>query len=106
MGVNEPEYSDEELKKIQDENEKGFDFEGKHYTNYEGTQLQRKLETEIRRQKDTQILAKASGDNELVKESQDKIRKLMNKYNDLCKASGLKPKKQRMAVIEYRRTRV
>lgn len=103
LGVSEPEYSDEELKKIQDENEKGFDFEGKHYTNYEGTQLQRKLETEIRRQKDTQILANASGDMELVKESQSKITKLTHKYNDLCKVSGLKPKKQRMSVSGYKR---
>lgn len=100
LGVSEPEYTDEQLKKIQDENEKGFDYEGKHYTMYEGTQLQRRIETEIRRQKDTQILAKASGDMELVGESQSKITKLTHKYNDLCKASGLKPKKQRMRIYK------
>lgn len=63
-----------------------------------GTQLQRKIETEIRKAKDTQILARASGDNELVEQSQNKIRLLTSKYNDLCKASGLLPKKQRMSV--------
>lgn len=106
LGVSKPQYTDEQLKKIQDDNEKGFEFEGKHYTNYEGTQLQRRLETSIRKQKDTQILAKASGDMELVGESQRKITILTHKYNDLCKASGLLPKKVRVSVSGYRRIKV
>ena len=71
-----------------------------------GTQLQRKIETAIRKQKDTQILARASGDTELVEQSQNKIRLLTSKYNDLCKESGLLPKKQRMSVSNYRRIKV
>ena len=63
-----------------------------------GTQLQRRIETAIRKQKDTQILARASGDTELVEQSQNKIRLLINKYNDLCNTSGLQPKKVRMQV--------
>ena len=106
LGVSKPQYTDEQLAKIEEDNLKGFEFEGKHYTNYEGTQLQRRIETEIRKQKDTQILAKASGDMELVAESQAKITKLTHKYNDLCNASGLLPKKQRMSVSGYRRTKV
>ena len=98
LGVSKPEYTDKQLKEIQEKNEKGFEFEGKHYSNYEGTQLQRKIETEIRKAKDTQILARASEDTELIEQSQNKIRLLTRKYNDLCKASGLLPKKQRMSV--------
>ena len=71
-----------------------------------GTQLQRKIETAIRKQKDTQILARASGDTELVEQSQNRIRLLTSKYNDLCKASGLLPKKQRMQVSGYKRVKV
>jgi len=108
IGVSEPVYADEQLKKIQQDNEKGFDYEGKHYTMYEGTQLQRKLELEIRKQKDTQILARASGNDfkELAQESQRNINILTHKYNNLCKVSGLLPKKQRMSVSEYRRISV
>ena len=106
IGISKPEYTDEQLKQIQEDNEKGFEYEGKHYTNYEGTQLQRRLETEIKKQKDTQILAKASGDMELVGESQRKITVLTHKYNDLCKISGLLPKKTRMSVSSYRRIKV
>ena len=40
LGASEPEYSDKQLKQIRENNEKGFEFEGKHYTNYEGTQMQ------------------------------------------------------------------
>lgn len=98
LGVSEPEYTEEQLKKIQEDNEKGFKFEGKHYTNYEGTQLQRKLELEIRKQKDTQVLARSGGDVQLAQEAQRNINILTHKYNDLCKVSGLLPKKVRMSV--------
>ena len=106
LGVSKPEYTDKQLKEIQEKNERGFDFEGKHYTNYQGTQLQRRIETEIRKAKDTQILARASGDTELIEQSQNKIRLLTSKYNDLCKASGLLPKKVRMQVSGYKRIKV
>ena len=98
LGVSKPEYTDKQLQNIRESNLSGFDFEGKHYTNYEGAQLQRRIETAIRKQKDTQILARASGDTELVEQSQNKIRLLTSKYNDLCKTSGLLPKKIRMQV--------
>jgi len=71
-----------------------------------GTQLQRRIELNIRKQKDTQILARASGDTELVEQSQNKIRLLTSKYNDLCKESGLQPKKIRMQVAGYKRIKV
>jgi hypothetical protein len=103
LGVSKPEYTDKQLNDIRESNLSGFEFEGKHYTMYEGSQLQRRIELNIRKQKDTQILARASGDTELIEQSQNKIRLLTSKYNDLCKASGLLPKKQRMSVAGYRR---
>ena len=106
LGVSEPEYSDKELKEIAQRNEKGFDYNGKHYTMYEGTQIQRRLETEIRKEKDTQILARASDFKDLAQESQVKINQLTVEYNKLCKTSGLLPKKQRMSVSGYRRIKV
>jgi len=105
LGVSEPLYSDEELKKIRDDNNKGFEFEGKHYTNYEGTQLQRRLELELRKAKDTQILARASGDEfkDLAQESQARINRLTGKYKDLLNASGLKSQMKRASVSGYRK---
>lgn len=106
LGASEPEYSDKQLKEIIDSNDKGFEFEGKHFSNYEGTQLQRNLERAIREQKDTQILAKASGNTELVGKAQEKITQLTHKYNELSKISGLPTKMQRLRVAGYRRTKV
>ena len=106
LGVSKPEYSDEELENIIKENEKGFELDGKKYTNYEGTQLQRKLETKIREQKDLNIMAKASGNNKLVDETQLKINDLTDKYKELCQISGLPPLNERLRVAGYRKSKV
>ena len=103
LGVNKPEYSEEQLQKIIDDNDKGAIIDGKHYTNYEITQLQRSFERKIREQKDIQILAKASGNKELVKESQDRITQLTNKYKEISKISGLPTRMDRLKVAKYRR---
>lgn len=103
LGVSEPEYSDKQLKEIIKRNDKGFNYEDKHYTMYEGTQIQRQLEREIRKQKDIQIIARASGDKDLVGISQGNITILTNKYNKLSKISGLPTKIERLKVSGYRR---
>ena len=102
LGVSKPLYSEEQLKEIIDRNNKGFEYEGKHYSMYQGTQLQRQIETAIRKEKDTQIMAKASGDNDLAQESQGKINQLMNKYVELSKISGLPTKMERIRVEGYK----
>ena len=106
LGVSKPEYSNKELKEIIDNNNKGFDYEGKHYTMYEGTQLQRQIERAIREQKDTQILARASDNEMLIGESQQKITMLNHKYKELSKASGLLEKKDRLRVSGYKRVAI
>lgn len=104
LGVSKPQYSEKELKEINEKNEKGFEFEGKHYSLYEGQELQRRIETNIRYAKDTQILAKASGDNDLVLKSQKRITDLTTKYKQLCKVSGLPNKlSSRANVAGYKR---
>ena len=89
LGVSKPQYSNEELKKIIDDNEKGAELDGKHYTNYELSQIMRKLETKIREQKDLQIIARTSDDKDLILQSQTKITQLTNKYKQVVKISGL-----------------
>lgn len=106
VGVSKPEYTQEQLDEDKKKNLDGFEFEGKHYTNYEGTQLQRNLERAIREQKDTQILAKASGNDELVGESQQRITQLTHKYKELSDISGLPTKAQRLRVSGYKRTKI
>lgn len=106
LGVNKPEYSDERLKEIIDENNKGFELDGKHYTNYEGTQLQRQIESEIRKAKDEQIMARAAGIPEDIQTAQKKINALTNKYNELNRTSGLLSRPDKLRVSGYRKIKV
>ena len=105
LGVNRPQYSSEQLRQIIEDNNKGFELDGKHYTNYEGTQLQRALERKIREQKDIQIMARESGNNELVESSQKNITDLSRKYKELSEISKLPTKLQRMRVSGYKRVK-
>lgn len=98
LGISKPQYDDEYLQKVIDDNEKGFDFENKHYTMYQGTQLQRKIELEIRKTKDIEMMASTAGIEELITDSQKKIRQLTTKYIQLSKISGLPTKIDRMKI--------
>ncbi len=106
LGVNEQQYTNDQLKKIIDDNHKGFDFEGKHYSKYEGSQLQRKLESEIRAEKLNQISARARNDQEAIYKSQEKITTLTNKYKSLCNAGNLTKYDDRLRVSGYHRVKV
>lgn len=99
LGVSKPLYTDEKLKEINDKNNKGFEMDGKHYTNYQGLQMQRKLETAIRKQKDRQIMAKASKDEDEELLATQKLTQLTNKYFELSKKSGLRTKVERLNFI-------
>jgi hypothetical protein len=95
LGVSTPEYTNDELQKIIDDNNKGFELDGKHYTNYEGTQLQRQIETEIRRTKEQLEMS----NNELLKsDARLKLRLLNNKYRRLNQISGLRAKPGRLRI--------
>ena len=106
LGVNQPSYSDKMLNQMNQESQSIIEYEGKKYTAYEATQVQRKFETEIRKQKDQQIIARASGNKELVSQSQNKISQLTSKYNDFSNKAGLDTYKNRLSVSGYKRTSV
>ena len=101
VGVDKPRYTQEELDKINKQNEKGTDFDGKHYTLYEASQLQRKLELEIRRNRETEVIAKASGESgkQLLEDTRTTINQLFNKYHELSKVSGLPVKLERTRLL-------
>jgi hypothetical protein len=103
LGVDNPQFTKKQLEEDRKRNEKGFEYNNKHYTNYEGTQLMRKVETEIRKQKDRQIIGRSAGNKEIVQKAQSKINKLTIEYNKISKISGLPTYKQRLSVSGYRK---
>ena len=99
LGVDEPRYSDKKLKEDKEKNIKGFEYEDKHYTLYEGQQLMRRIELELRKSKETQILARQAKDENLLSKEKNRSNKLINKYHEIVKISGLKSKLERTRLL-------
>lgn len=107
LGVEKPNYTEEQLQKILDENEAGYTTkDGKHFTLYECRQYQRKVETQIRRYKDGQIAAKAAGDMELARKYQNKIDRKTQEYMLFSNNCGLRPELDRIRVAGYKRIKI
>ena len=99
-------YTEEQLKQWIDDNHKGCDFNGKHYTIYQMSQLMRKIETAVRREKDAANAARIAGDDELRRQCQRNINALVRQYADISNFSGLKQRKDRMQVEGFRMVKV
>ena len=99
-------YTDKQLQEILDENEKGVDVDGKHYTKYQATQMQRKMETRIRKAKDEQIAMKEAGDMEGVRQAQEKVKRYTQEYKDFSDEAGLRMKLDRIKVEGYKKEKV
>ena len=107
--VDRPRYSEEELNKIIEDNEKGFEYEGKHYSLYEGSQLQRRLETQIRKNREEEITTRASYNAATRKEKEElgvqlgELKKntnaLLTKYHEISNVSGLPTKLERTRIL-------
>jgi hypothetical protein len=97
IGVSKPRYTQKELNKINANNKKGFEFDGKHYTMYDGTQLQRKLELEMRKNEEEIIILKAGGQD--TTKEKERQRHLLNKYHELSKISGLGTRLERIKAM-------
>ena len=101
LGVDTPQYTPEELAKLRQENEKGVDYSGKHYSMYEATQHQRRLEASIRKQKRRILVAEATGDKESLRQSQIKYQVLNQEYKRFSKAAGLRLQHERMEMSGF-----
>lgn len=99
-------YKEEDLQKWAEENAKGCEIDGKHYTLYQATQLMRRIETQVRREKDKANAARAAGDEGLRQECQKKINALGRKYAEVAKAANLAQRKERMRVEGFRQVKV
>ena len=97
-GISEPRYDEKELARLKEQDKKTYNINGKEVTGYEATQMQRRLETAVRNEKTTRDLAKASGDNALVKECNAKIKAYQGKYNEISEITGISKEPKRMSV--------
>lgn len=102
MGVDSPQYTPDELEKFRKDNEKGVDYEGRHYTMYQATQRQRKLERAIRKQKRRILVAEQNpNDPDRLRQSQIKYQVLNQEYKRFSKAAGLRLQHERMEMAGF-----
>ena len=101
-----PRYKEEDLQKWAEQNARGCEINGRHYTLYQASQLMRRIETQVRREKDAAIAAKAAGDEDLRQDCQRNINDLARKYAEVAKAAGLAQRKDRMRVEGFRRVKL
>lgn len=101
LGVTPPQYTNEELEKYRLDNERGIDYDGKHYTMYEATQRQRRLEASMRRQKRRILADEATGDQEKKQQDQIKLQVLNQEYRRFSKAAGLRTQDARAEVLGF-----
>lgn len=99
-GVSEPTYSKEELDRLNKQNEKEHTIGNKTQNGYGWQQDMRKLETEIRKQKDIKAVAQASGDKELVKQCDERIKACKDKYNEISEVTGIAKDPKRMSITK------
>lgn len=101
LGVNEPQYTTEDLEKFRQDNEDGVTFDGKHYTMYEATQRQRKFERTIRNQKRKILIDETLGDKDKLQNDQIRLVRLRQEYSRFSKGVGLPMQHSRMETAGF-----
>lgn len=106
LGVNEPQYTPEQLEKFRTDNETGVTVDGRHYTGYEATQMQRRIERSIRTQKRRALIAETTGDKDGQLTAQIRLQRLKQEYSRFSKAAGLRTENERAQVAGFGRRQV
>lgn len=102
LGVNAPQYTQEELDWFREDNAKGADYEGRHFeTKYKATQYQRRIERSIRAQKRRVMVADSQPDTEKRQQSQIRLTALQAEYKRFCKSTGLRTEDERLFVSGF-----
>lgn len=101
LGVNEPQYTKEELEEFRQQNEEGITYNGKHYTLYEATQRQSNLETAIRNWKRRILIDEKLGDKDALQTDQIRLQLLKQEYSRFSKAANLPMRHERMEAAGF-----
>ena len=99
LGVSEPRYSAEELKRFEEKDKRIYKIGNIEKDGYGWSQSMRACETEIRRCKDEINALKAFGNSEQqIKELRQRIKTVRAKYNEIAEVTGILPEPKRLSV--------
>ena len=102
MGVDSPQYTAAELEKFRKDNEKGIDYNGRHFTMYQATQHQRKMERAIRKQKRRILVAEQNPEDKArLQQAQIKYQTLNQEYKCFSKSADLRLQHERMEMAGF-----
>ena len=98
LGVDSPQWTNEQLAEMARENAKGVTYEGRHYTQYEATQQQKALENSIRQCKVRSAAAQEEGKlgSGELRSSRILLRQLNAEYKRFSAAAGLRTAPERL----------
>ena len=99
LGVSEPRYSAEELKRFEEQDKRLYKIGDIEKDGYGWSQSMRACETEIRRCKDEINALKAFGNSEAeIKALRQRIKTVRAKYNEIAEVTGISTEPKRMSV--------
>lgn len=104
LGINEPQYTEEQLAEFRRSNADGLTYQGRHYTMYEATQKQNQIERAIQKQKRRVLVDEATADSDKLLTDQIKLRRLNDEYHRYCGATGLPTRSERLQVAGFGRS--
>ena len=96
LGISPPAHSAQELEEYRRGSTEQIEIDGATHSRYEWTQVQRAIETEVRYKQDEITLAKAAGDDVLVRDARREIRELDSYYSKISEAAGTPKRRERM----------
>ena len=96
LGISPPAHSAQELEEYRSGSTEQIEIDGAAHSRYEWTQVQRAIETAVRYKQDEITLAKAAGDDVLVRDARRKIRELDSYYSKISEAAGTPKRRERM----------
>ena len=99
LGVSEPRYSEDELKRFEEQDKRLYKISNIEKDGYGWSQSMRACETEIRRCKDEINVLKAFGNSEKqIKELRQRIKTVRAKYNEIAEVTGISQEPKRLSV--------
>jgi hypothetical protein len=99
LGVSEPRYSAEELKRFEEQDKRLYKIGNIEKDGYGWSQSMRACETEIRKCKDEINALKAFGNSEAeIKALRQRIKTVRAKYNEIAEITGISQEPRRMSV--------
>lgn len=96
LGISPPAHSAQELEEYRRGSTEQIEIDGETHSRYEWTQVQRAIETAVRYKQDEITLAKAAGDDVLVRDARRKIRAMDSYYSKISEAAGTPKRRERM----------